>query len=61
MEKEENKVVEISAHGDFTMVDAEESIAKVETAQKMTNPITKNFVKFSQRLKDKFDIKDILR
>ena len=56
MEKEENNVIEISAHGDYAMLESEESITKNET-----NPIAKNFVNFSQRLKDKFDIKDILR
>ena len=61
MEKEENNVIEISAHGDYAMLESEESITKNETGKKMTNPIAKNFVNFSQRLKDKFDIKDILR
>lgn len=61
MENEEKNVIEISAHNDFVMSEEKELVTNEFVAPKMTNPITKNFTKFSQRVKDKFDIKDIIR
>ena len=61
MEKEDKKVIEISEHSSFVAQDNDKNATMSSDITKMTNPIAKNFIKFSQRVKDKFDIKDIIR
>ena len=61
MENKDKKVIEISAHDAFVMREEKELVTNELSIKKVTNPITKSFIKFVQRTKDKFSLKDIIR
>ncbi len=61
MENKDTKVIELASFAGFGAPEETTAPTANTNNAKTTNPITKNFAKFTQRTKDKFSLKDIFK